>query len=55
MEQASMLRRWKALGSKKETLEGALSAGPYHLKREPMDFNRPYVYLVVSRAERGAA
>jgi hypothetical protein len=54
-----MLRRWKALGGKAETLEEAISAGPYRLKREPMDFNRTYVYPAVlqaaSRSERGAA
>jgi hypothetical protein len=55
MEYAAMLRRWKVLGGKRETLEGAISAGPYRLKREPMDFNRPYVVPSVSRAERGAA
>jgi hypothetical protein len=54
-----MLRRWQTLGGKAETLEGAISAGPYRLEREPMDFNRPYVYPVVSqaslRSERGSA
>jgi hypothetical protein len=50
-----MLRRWKAMGGKAETLEGAISAGPYRLKREPMDFNRPYVYPAVALAEWGAA
>jgi len=50
-----MLRRWKAMGGKQETLEGAISAGSYRLKREPMDFNRTYVFPAVSRSERGAA
>jgi hypothetical protein len=54
-----MLRCWKALGGMAETLEGAISAGPYQLEREPMDFNRPYVYPAVSqastRSEWGAA
>jgi hypothetical protein len=53
-----MLRRWEALGGKAETLEGAITAGPYQLKRKPMDFNRPYVYPAVqqaaSRSEQGA-
>lgn len=53
-----MLRRWKAMGGEAETLDGAISAGPYRIKREPMDFNRPYVYPAVlrsERAEQGAA
>jgi hypothetical protein len=50
MGYAEMLRRWKALGGKAETLEEAISAGPYRLKREPVDFNRPYVYPAVSQA-----
>ena len=47
-----MLRRWKAMGGKPETLERAIAAGPYRLKREPMDFNRTYVYPAVVPAER---
>ena len=54
-----MLWRWKEMGGKAETPEGAISAGPYRLKREPLDFNRTHVYPVVSqvasRSERGAA
>ncbi len=50
-----MLRRWKAMGGKPETLEGAISAGPYRLKREPLDFNRTYVYPGVALVKRGAA
>ena len=44
MRYREMLRRWKDLGGKAETLEGAISAGPYRFKREPSDFNHPYVY-----------
>lgn len=57
MDYAAMLRRWKALGGTGETLEGAISAGPYRLKRERMDFNRYHVVPVASpaRVERGAA
>jgi hypothetical protein len=50
-----MLRRWKAMGGKPETLEGAISAGPYHLKREPLDFNRAYVYPGAVLVKRRAA
>jgi hypothetical protein len=50
-----MLRRWKAMGGKPETLERTISAGPYRLQRETMDFNRAYVYRAPALVERKAA
>lgn len=50
-----MLRRWKAMGGKPETLERAISAGPYRLQRETMDFNRAYVYRAPALVERKTA
>lgn len=44
MRYREMLRRWKDLGGKPETLEGAISAGPYRFTKEPSDFYQPYVY-----------
>lgn len=55
MRYREMLRRWKELGGKPETLDEAISAGPYRVKRERLDFNQPYVYPGVLRAVRGAA
>jgi hypothetical protein len=55
MRYREMLRRWKELGGEAQTLDGAISAGPYRLKRERLDFNQPYVYPGVPRAVRGAA
>ncbi len=50
-----MRRRWKAIGGNPETLDGAIAAGPYRLRREPMDFNRTYVYPGVTLVKRRAA
>ena len=44
MRYREMLRRWKELGGEAATLDGAISAGPYRLKRERLDYNQPYVY-----------
>jgi hypothetical protein len=48
IEYDAMLRRWNALGGTKETLEGAISAGPYRLKTEPVDFNRKCINPALS-------
>jgi hypothetical protein len=50
-----MRRRWKAIGGNPETLDGAIAAGPYRLRREPMDFNRTYVYPALALVKRRAA
>ncbi|MDP9486219.1 MAG: bifunctional DNA primase/polymerase, partial [Actinomycetota bacterium] len=55
MRYREMLRRWKELGGKPETLEGAIYAGPYRFKRERSDFNQPYVYPGAALINRGAA
>lgn len=55
MRYREMLRRWKELGGKPETLEGAIYAGPYRFKRELSDFNQPYVYPGAALINRGAA
>jgi predicted transcriptional regulator len=55
MRYREMLRRWKDLGGKPEVLEGAIRSGPYRFKREPVDFNQPYVYPALTLVESGAA
>jgi hypothetical protein len=55
MRYREMRKRWKDLGGEAETLDVAISAGPYRVKRERLDFNQPYVYPGVLRAVRGAA
>jgi len=44
MRYREMLRRWKELGGDPAALEEAISKGPYRFRREPLDFNQPYVY-----------
>jgi len=44
MRYREMLRRWKELGGDSAALEEAISKGPYRFRREPLDFNQPYVY-----------
>ena len=45
----------KAMGGKPETLERAIRTSRNRLQREPMDFNRAYVYRAPALVERKAA
>jgi len=55
MRYREMKRSWKELGGETVALEEAIREGPYRFRREPLDFNQPYVYRTPKASRRESA